>query len=176
MNNHYILGIRIKSKRNNANEWVFVRHRFQTNQTSEKTIIGQFISSNWYSKTFPINKKIRYLILGINKDFSYSNITETINDIWLTNKTTEISDRESSLGINFKEYYTITPDKLDMYFAQHADLQTRTNTGFFELHIKRKASNSELTFRSRINRNVVYLTLPTLIINPRTETLPDRDE
>ena len=104
-NTSYIFGF----KRDNV--WTFAPRRFILYGLNAK-LYGQFISSTWFNQKLR-EDKVEYMLLGINKSFKYSDITQTINSYDIDSNNLNISQEESGMGITFKDKFTISKDMID---------------------------------------------------------------
>ena len=69
-----------ENKEDGVDRWRIPPHRFQLGNTCSSATMGQFITTNWWSRTRPIGEKREFMI----KNPAFSNINAVINDRFVT--------------------------------------------------------------------------------------------
>jgi hypothetical protein len=98
-------------------DWQLVPHRFILSGLDSK-LAGQFITSNWFSHKLRMSEQIpdqRYIILGINRGFKYSDVTRALN-----NTCQSFSD----MGISFMDEYILTSTEITNTYESLDDMKS----------------------------------------------------
>ena len=137
--------------------WDFVPHRFQIVNQQRHHVSGQFLTSNWFSRDYIKNDTGHFMVLGLNKSFSYSKLKEIINSAIPSQIIYhKLNEAEKELGICFKDYYMIDHEKINNLIEDNNLKQDSREISFFGYN-----GLSKLTMCCRIIKDhVLYLTLP----------------
>ena len=141
----------------NGEGWSFVPHRFHIVNEKKNKVSGEFLTSNWFSCKYYPSETAHFMILGINKSFSYLNIIKIINESIPSQIIYhKLNEAEKEVGICFKDYYMINHDKVDKIVSE-------INSGFSNKEINIYGYNglSKLNLNCRVlNKKILYVTLP----------------
>ena len=142
--------------------WTFVPYRFQLINLDRNKVTGQFLTSNWFTCDYRENETAHFMILGLNKSFSYSEIKKYMNNCLPSQLIYhKLNDEEKEMGICFKDYYMINKDKVN-YYSKNIKKNSK------EIYLMGYNGLSQLTLCVRsIKNDVLYVTLPdfTMEIN-----------
>ena len=95
------------NREENVDRWRIPRHRFQLTNTSGTDTLGQYITSNWWSRTRPVGEKREYLIIGVRGHFNYPNIIGLVNGALGSRGNNRLTELERMQGIVIKEHFVI---------------------------------------------------------------------
>ena len=139
--------------------WRFLRHRFQltSNNGDDNNVVGQYITSNWFSHIYKSDEEQEYLVMGVKGNFQYSTLAALANGARICRGRDKLTVIESDQGVIFKEHFVISPEECEKIHNNNVPDMER----IFNILIKGKYSNSELSFSSRIMGKGIYMTLPT---------------
>ena len=144
--------------------WRFPQHRFQLVLEPSGTIVGQYLTSNWYSQMYDRNTIQRYMIIGIRGGFSYSQITAFITtQLVNTNKSFPDIICPQGCSVVFYDYFEVSAAKT----TELMDKCELNETKVVNLSGHRVFSDcSLLSLRIRLYNGGLYVTLPCFVRTP----------
>ena len=95
--------------------WRFVPHRFQIINEPNQTVVGQFITSLWFSCVYNPQTVQRYMILGIVGQYSYSLLNKLADEDDTKGNNRSPCSEGPAIGqggnVVFKDYFEISASK-----------------------------------------------------------------
>lgn len=143
------------NKEDGVDRWRIPPHRFQLGNTSSCDTMGQFITTNWWSRTLPIGQKREFMIIGVKGHFRYSEILSLINGALGSRGHNRLTELEKMQGIVVKEHFVIPGG------TTRALVENKKNTDTFNLTLMNDAKTIELTLSLRSWQNGLYISLPS---------------
>ncbi len=141
--------------------WRFVPHRFQIVNEPNQTVVGQFITSLWFSHIYNPNTVQQYMILGIRGQYSYSALNQLADEDDSNGKNRSPCRERLAIGrggnVVFKDYFEISAAETKAL----ADDCTLDETKV--ANTKGIINNSTLSLRMRKYNGGLYVTLPSFI-------------
>ncbi len=151
----YILGYFGKFVGEEYPRWIFPRHRFQIPDPNQENIVGQFISSTWFNKDYPVGEKHEYLVVGIKGGFSYNNITSLINGALASRGHNRLTELERMQKIVVKEYFVIPAVTTKTLHENH-----RKSDGF-NVTLNNESNKIQLILKLRTAFKTLSVSLPS---------------
>ncbi len=143
--------------------WRFPQHRFQLILEPSGTIVGQYLTSIWYSQMYDRNTIQRYMIIGIRGGFSYSQITAFVNTQLLnTNKSFPDVICPQGCSVVFHDYFEVSADRT----TELLDKCEPDETKVVNVSGHSVCSRCVLSLRIRKYNGGLYVTLPGFIRTP----------
>ncbi len=138
--------------------WHFPPHRFQLINKSSDTIVGQYLTSNWYSQIYKTNTVQRYMVLGIQGGISYSKIVKFIKDDQERNNTV-FPNTINPIGYSvvFKDYFEISAAKTSELIVDGQLEESKV------VNCSGIINNTILSLRVRKYNGGLYVTLPSFV-------------
>ena len=159
------------NKEDGVDRWRIPPHRFQLGNTSSCDTMGQFITTNWWSRTLPIGQKREFMIIGVKGHFRYSEILSLINGALGSRGHNRLTELEKMQGIVVKEYFVIpggttralVEKSFTDWLASNGGKinEGKRNENAFNLTLKNDAETMELTLSLRSWQNGLYVSLPS---------------
>tara|TARA_Y100000741_G_C18253819_1_gene558213 strand:- start:1955 stop:2545 length:591 start_codon:yes stop_codon:yes gene_type:complete len=166
----YIFGV----KKNDR--WHFVPHRFILSGLNTK-LYGQFISSNWFNDKF--EDRGEYIIVGVNKSFKYSDVSQKINSFDKDSNNLNITNEESDIGIVFKDKFVITKEIIHEQLCNNDEntndvcKKNMDNEDKSFTIIPKKLFSLNVTLKGQYNKSYLSLSVNKLSNGSIYTTLPD---
>ena len=135
------------NKEDGVDRWRIPPHRFQLGDTSSSSTMGQFITTNWWSRTRPIGEKREFMIIGVKGHFRYSQILSLINGALGSRGHNRLTELEKMQDIVIKEHFVIPGG------TTRALVENKKNTDTFNLTLMNDAKTIELTLSLRSWQN-----------------------
>ena len=135
--------------------WYIPRHRFQLANPNSNRTMGQFITSNWWSRTRPIGERREYLILGIRGGFNYTDITSLINGALSSRGHNQLTEVERMHHIVIKEHFVFPANWTATWAATRG-----SNRGSSNVHFTSDNMTMRLTLSVRDLDGSLYICLP----------------
>lgn len=136
--------------------WTFVSRCFEIVNGKPGNVCGQFISSNWFSNVYDFKESQKYMIIGVNDNYSgdYIKLGEIINSVWPPPLLVQqLSKEEKEFGIEVKDIYIIENIQADVKERQNGENWTIMLDGVY--------GHSKLNINARIiDGEKLYMTLP----------------
>ncbi len=142
------------NKEDGVDRWRIPPHRFQLGNTSSSATMGQFITTNWWSRTRPIGEKREFMIIGVKGHFRYSEILSLINGALGSRGHNRLTELEKMQGIFVKEHFVIPGG------ATRALVENKKNTDTVNHTLMNDAKTIELMLSLRSWKNGLYISLP----------------
>tara|TARA_Y100000591_G_C21743595_1_gene650681 strand:+ start:600 stop:1145 length:546 start_codon:yes stop_codon:yes gene_type:complete len=143
------------NKEDGVDRWRIPPHRFQLGNTCSSATMGQFITTNWWSRTRPIGEKREFMIIGVKGHFRYSEILSLINGALGSRGHNRLTELEKMQGIVVKEHFVIPGG------TTRALVETKKNIDTFNLTLKNDSKTIEITLSLRKLDNGLYVSLPS---------------
>ena len=166
-----------------SNGWIFSSQFFRIIGGKTGYVMGQFLSSTWFSSLSKIGEIQHYLVIGVKGEYDKKNIERIINDsIPPQTLYHKITDTELEAGIYFKDHFvldsktskTIAMKDLEQYKFRNISLTVKLsgecglstlelcvrlvgNTGQDKKEKRLTLSNDKLNIESN---DKLYITLP----------------
>ena len=120
--------------------WQLCPHYFHLVSTSPN-VIGQYITSDWYSDVLVPGEKRYLLVVGVKRGQYFSEIEKVIN----REKTmgAPLSEEEMSKGLVFKDYYILTCPGSMKGTSDHQRLDGESGHSYLTLRLHRHMEPKE---------------------------------
>lgn len=141
--------------------WRFILHRFQIVNKPNQTVVGEFLTSLWFSHIYNSNTVQMYMILGIRGQYSYSMLNQLAEEDDSNGKNKSPCNEWSAIGrggnVVFKDYFEISAADTKALVDDCTLDETKV------VNTKGIINNSSLSLRMRKYNGGLYVTLPSFI-------------
>ncbi|MEE9571649.1 MAG: hypothetical protein V3W20_01220 [Candidatus Neomarinimicrobiota bacterium] len=151
-NIQYIFGYLDKKR----GKWLVVPHRFNLILDNNGGVVGQFITSLWFSHVYEPNTVQRYILLGVRGGINYTNISSLITEIGIEEIASLRFALRGVLNIVYHEYFEISGSKTQETF------NTVAGTGeSVVINVQGSQNDVILSLCARHYQGGLYVTLPS---------------
>ena len=139
--------------------WKLCQQFFRITHKEDSYILGQYLTSLWYSHIYRAGDIQRYMVIGVRGGFSVLLLSKIIN-VWDKNSGGEQEGFPAfPSNIVFKDIYKVPIARTVKEINERQEEET------FLFPINGKYTRTPLTLRARKIQNGLYMTLPDFVLD-----------
>ncbi len=135
----------------NNKSWNCVSYKKFLLSETNNTIIGQFISTNWYKEKIKLGYSYEFAVISLNENESLTNIISRINE----SESNTVDIYSHSNVVIYKKYTEFELGELCSKIQNNKYVETYVNNNRFGM---------TFTNEKQVNSNQYYMTCPTFVL------------